>query len=114
VRMRGIRVWKPAWDPARFSPLERFTNVRSVSYPAIAGAADYFWVSKARDIEGHPTFVAHCVVEQCSGSIERYAARLDITFSSLELDNWQRFDAGLHDFAASLIEQILGDIDHGD
>jgi hypothetical protein len=56
--------------------------------------------------------VAHCAAEQFRGSIEWYGARLDITFSSKELKNWQRFDAGLHEFAAKLIEPISGEIDH--
>jgi hypothetical protein len=101
------------WDPARTTPSGPLTNVRSVSYPAIEGRESEPWVSTTSDMAGHPTFVTLCVVDRCSGTIERFGARLQITFNSRELDNWQRFDAGLHDFAARLIEPLSDRSDHG-
>jgi len=94
------------WDPVHNTPSEPVANVRSVSYEPVEGSTSDFWVSTAKDTAGHPTFVARCAVKECRGSIERYGARLDITFSSRELDNWQRFDSGLHDFALRLIEPL--------
>jgi hypothetical protein len=110
------------WDPARIErmpkehlpknprfrddTLQSVSNVRPVWYPAIKNAAAYVWVSAVRDVDGRPAFIASCGPYQCRHSIEQRGARLDVTFSSDELDHWQRFNAGLHDFAARLIESV--------
>ena len=94
------------WDPTRINPPEPLTNVRSVSYPAIKQAAAYVWISTARDVDGRPTFIADCAVDLCHRNIERDGARLEITFHARELDDWQRFEAGLQEFAAKLIEPL--------
>jgi hypothetical protein len=107
----GLAGLELCWDPVRKMPSQPVANVRSVSYPAV-GAADV-WISTARDSTGHPIFVASCIAQNCCRSIERHGARLDITFSSGELDNWQRFDMGLHDFAARLIEPRVNGSDQG-
>jgi hypothetical protein len=91
------------WDPVRPSPPQAALDARSVSYPGAKGAWA-IWVSTARDADGHPTFVTNCGGGLCRKNIERLGARLEITFPPSELDHWQRFDAGLHDFAARLIE----------
>jgi hypothetical protein len=83
-----------------------------VSYPAIRDASALVWVSTAHDTNERPTFVADCAGEQCRRNIERNGARLEVTFSVGELDDWQRFDAGLHEFAARLIEQVADETSH--
>jgi hypothetical protein len=105
------------WDPVRIGrlredPLGPVTDTRSVSYPAIRDASALVWVSTAHDANGRPTFVADCAGEQCRRNIERDGARLEITFSVQELDNWQRFDARLHEFAARLIEPVADETSH--
>src|SRR6266700_524874 len=66
------------------------------SKPVTEDATSGVWLSTQRDATGHPMFVAICAVERCSRTIEQDGARLNITFSSTELDNWQRFNAGLN------------------
>ena len=76
--------------------------------PAIEGADPGVWFSTERDAAGYPMFVAACANKRCRRIIERDGALLRITFSFKELENWQRFNAGLRDFAARLIEPLPG------
>ena len=77
---------------------------RFVSYPEIKDAAAFVWISKERERDGHLKFVASCTDEQCDRRIELGGAKLFVTFTSIELDDWRRFDSGLHQFATELIK----------
>ena len=91
------------WDPNRLAPNQTLSEIREVYYPALQGAAAYTWISRALDSSGRPAFVANCAANQCARNIEWGGARLQFEFHVSELDDWQRFDAGLFDFAKVLI-----------
>jgi hypothetical protein len=88
------------WDPRRVTP--DVSSTREVAYPALRDAAAYTWISRSFDAGGHPNFVASCAGTMCIRNIERRGARLQVTFHVQELDDWQRFDAGLRSFAERL------------
>ena len=91
------------WDPARVTPPWPITNLRLVSYPEVKQAAAFVWISLERDADERPLFVASCTTTHCERQIEYGGARLEITFDPIELDDWRRFDLGLHEFAERLI-----------
>jgi hypothetical protein len=105
---RGLQL---CWDPLRGNAPFPVSEVRSVSYPAVRQASAYVWISSTNDEKGRPIFVADCTIAQCNSDIERDGAKLLVAFSPNELNNWERFDMELHDFAARLIEPLAGESD---
>ena len=98
------------WDPirvarSRLESIAPITDIRSVSYSSLKEASAFVWVSTSYNSGGFPTFVADCTTVQCISGLEQEGARIEVTFASAELDNWQRFNIGLRDFAARLIER---------
>jgi hypothetical protein len=94
------------WDPFLKTPSIPLKDIAEASYPAAMRSREGVWVSISRDASGRPDFVARCNIDTCTRSIEWKGARFDIDFSSSELDDWKRFNAGLYDFAARLIETL--------
>jgi hypothetical protein len=92
------------WDPNRSKPDLEVSDIRDVAYPALRDAAAYTWVSKTTNTQGPPAFVATCGGTICYRDIERGSARLQVTFDARELDEWQRFNAGLLRLADHLIK----------
>jgi hypothetical protein len=92
------------WDPQRITPSGPISDVREIAYPAIKQAAASTWISKTLDADGHPVFVTTCAVDLCERTIEWGGARLQVTFHVRELDDWERFDAGLQVFAERLVQ----------
>jgi hypothetical protein len=64
------------------------------------------WVSVTRDPDGLPLFYTTCNSDSCKRFIETAGATIEIEFPFSSLKNWQRIEAGLHEFAKRLIEPV--------